>query len=644
MTLFELFWLVRTRTSPAIYHRCARALHTLYAISVLIGSITCANAFAQEASSATGTLNIDVTDTVGTGLGCRVRALNLESALQDSVEVEKGVAEWKLPAGNYRVYVEVYELEVPVLVDSRDVKITAGGQSFLPVNVIEWGGETLTLRDFDYDGDLAIDRVETACGTDPNDAASIPGRPLLEYPSPVLGKEARWYRGELFAHSSLGDGKESVKELIARAEKEKMDFLAIADKNHLKSISDPDYKSDKVVLIPALEWGTDERGYALIYAPRTMPDAPGSVPMAQAECIRVQAQGGVFAIAYPCLPATPWKWGLSYVNAVQVWYRGWNELPPLALPMLPKELQKRDNGRLVYSIAASAAAADYDTIGANAQASTFWDYELVRGLMASAIAGTGTSSSKVPMGKPVTYIYAREKSLAGILEGLRLGRTYVSSSAEGPQLMFRADIGGNGKVEIGMGGIVPLNVESTFQAGAKGAQGMKLQVLLNGYPLFTKVIESDPFVHQFKFTPKESGAFRVRIISPVEDPKAKDQFGRVTVHAMSSPIYAQDITAEAMAYLGYSPDKAWIKVDEKDTDQEADLPEPEQAQTAPINFRNGFGRYQNLGQQMGTSGVRSTQPLPQGEAPPQAEGKKKQKEPKAEEPIVHKPDKKKKRK
>lgn len=587
--------------------------------SLIILSVTISHA---QPGSATGTLNIDVTDTLGNGLPCRVQALNLETTTRESIEVDDGVEEWPIPAGTYRSYVEVYDRGVPVLVDVRDFTLSAGGNAFLPVNLIEWGGETLTLRDFDFDGDLAIDRVEIASGTDTKDASSVPGRPMLEYATPVLGKEERWYRGELFAQSDLGQGKESVGKLIARAEKEGMDFLAIADLGHMKSISDPEYKSNKTVLIPAMQWGTDERGYALIYAPRTLPDAPTTVAAAQAECIRVQAQGGVFAVAHPCLPSAPWKWGLSYVNAMQVWYRGWNELPPLALAMLPEELKKREDGRLVYSIAASAAAADFDTIGGNAQAGMFWDYELVRGLMCSAIAGTGTSSPKVPMGRPLTYVYAREQSLAGILEGLRLGRTYVSSGPDGPQLLFRADIGGDGKVEIGMGGIVPLSVESSFEVGVKGASGKKLQVLLNGYPLFTKVVESDSFVHRFKYTPKENSAFRVRVISPTENPK--EEFGRVEVHAMSSPIYAQDLTREAMMYFGIDPDKAWISAPKQLETEEANLPNPEEAQTLPIDFRSSFGRYRNMGNEGAGAGVTGEHGKQGGEATKETEGKKKE--------------------
>ncbi len=227
------------------HHTC----HTLYlAFSALL---LCLLAEAQG----TGTLNVDVTDSVGNGLRCRVSAIELETGARQSMEIENGVSDWVLPAGTYRAYVEVYERGVPILVEAKDVTLAAEGSAYLLVSLIEWGGESLTLRDFDYDGDLAIDRVELASGTDPNDAASIPGRPMLTHASPVLTGGARWYRGELFAQSDLGTGKESVKKLIARAAKEKMDFLAIADRGHMKSIEDPDYKSDKVVLIPAMQWG-----------------------------------------------------------------------------------------------------------------------------------------------------------------------------------------------------------------------------------------------------------------------------------------------------------------------------------------------------------------------------------------------------
>jgi hypothetical protein len=540
--------------------------------------------------AATGTIQIDVSDVAGAPLPSRVDALHLESGVYHRVEAPAGELAWPVPSGAYRVYVHVYAADVPLLVEVKDLSVTAGQDAFLLVSLLEGTSESMTLRDFDFDGDLAIDRVELDAGTDPQDAASIPGRARLEYPAPSLEKKERWYRGELFARSDLGIGKESVKDLIKRAEKEKLDFLAIADRNHMKSVESEDYESGKVVLIPAMEWGDDARGYALIYGPQTLPDAPSSVPAAQAECIRVQAQGGVFAVAHPAMPSTPWKWGLSYVNAIQVWHGGWRDTPPLGLALLPAEMTKRDSdGLLIHSLAASAASADLDSIGANAQAATFWDYELVRGLMASPIAGSGTSSKKVPMGEPLTYIRAKEKSLPALLEGLRNGHTYVSSGPEGPQFIFHADIGNDDKVDVGMGGIVPLGVDTAFYVGVKYATGMKLQVLENGRPIFTKIIEGDPFVHKFVVKPETLTAYRARVISPAKE--GKQGFGRVDVHAMTSPIYAQDITLAAMEYFNVDTSKAWVVLDDEGWIGEANLPEPEQAETKDIEFKKSFGRY-----------------------------------------------------
>ncbi|MBI1317898.1 MAG: hypothetical protein GC168_02980 [Candidatus Hydrogenedens sp.] len=535
-------------------------------------------------------MQIDITDVAGRALPSRVDALHLDSGSYHRTEVPTGTLGWTVPAGNYRAYVHVYDNGVPVLVEVKDLTIPAGGEAFLLVSLLEGDSENLSLRDFDFDGDLAIDRVEIDAGTDPQLAASIPGRPRIVVESPVLEKKERWYRGELFARSDLGIGKESVKDLIKRAEKDKLDFLAIADRNHMKSLDSEDYVSKKLVLIPAMEWGTDERGYALVYGPQTIPDPPSSVPAAQAECIRVQAQGGVFAISEPCLSASPWKWGLSYVNAIEVWHGDWREPPPLGLALLPEDMKQRDSeGLLIHSLAAAAASADLDSISANAQATLFWDYELVRGLMASPIAGSGSSSKKVPMGRPITYIRAKEQSLAGLLDGLRNGHTYVSSGPDGPQLIFHADIANDNTVDVGMGGIIPLNVETTIYAGVKNANGMKLQILENGRPLISKIIEGDPFVHRFVITPTTLAAYRLRIISPAQD--TKHGFGRIDVHAMSAPIYAQDITQAAMEYFKVSPDKAWVVLDDENWIDEADLPDPDRVQTKDIDFKPSFGRY-----------------------------------------------------
>lgn len=487
-----------------------------------------------------GKLQVDITDILGNDLPGRVELLPPGALKKEGgpkpvvIEAPKGRLSADVPVGEYTAYVYVYFQGVPVLVDAPSVSIKAGASTLLPVSLLEGASGNLSLLDFDKDCDFAIDRVELACKTDPANAASVPGYATLEQDLRVLSDKEGWYRGELHAHSSYGCGKESVKQLIARAENAGLDFLAITDRNTMAACADPDFKSKSLVLIPALEWGSDKRGVALIYAPGTFPAFVDSVPRAQALVDTVQAQGGFFAIAHPCFPTAPWQWGLGFVNGIEVWCRDWNTVPPMSLKPLNKELQARAGGKLVHSIAYAAATGD---LSANGQATVFYDVELIRGLMAAAIGGSGTASPDVPIGRPVTYVYAKDKSLAGILDGMRRGRTYVSAGPDGPRLRFVADVLEDNKVDVSLGGIIPLNTPVKLEAWVEGAKGAEIQILLNGYPLLSKKVESDAFAVRIDHKPTSYSVYRARVTTKA----AQLGFGPVEVLAMTSPIYAKDI-------------------------------------------------------------------------------------------------------
>ncbi len=533
-----------------------------------------------------GMLNATLKTVVDTPLDGRIDLLSLEGGATRSVEVKKGSLSSPVPQGDYRAYVHVYDNGVPVLVQVQDLAVKAGQTAALSLNLLEGASGAVSVRAFDSDGDLAIDRVELESGTDPYNAASVPGRAELPLDKHVLRAEGQWYRGDLHVHSKYGVGTESVSEVISRAEKAGLDFLAICDRNTLASTRDPGFKSDKLALIPAMEWGRDDMGVALVYGPRTTPDPPSTLPTAQAawaaqaECIRVQAQGGIWAIAHPTFPTKPWQWGISYVNAVEVWFRDWRGNPPLALNDLGEDIKVRKDGHLVHSIAAAASAAatagtmDED-MSANAQACLFWDYELKRGLMGCAIAGSGSGGKKVPLAKPVTYICARDLSAPALLEGLRLGRTYISCDLNGPRLAFNADVMKDNTVDVGIGGVVPLNVDISFVAGVQNAIGKKLQVLENGRPIRTVPINADDVAIRFTRHPTIYSSYRIRVIGTA-DPK-KNGFGSIEVYALSSPIYAQDITQEL---LWRNPNldlkKTWVKLQTKEAPVDVDV-----SQSAP---------------------------------------------------------------
>lgn len=505
-----------------------------------------------------GSVEIDVGNVAGQSLNTRIELLSMEDRPTVVLDAPTGKSEAQAPGGKYRAYVYVLQDDVPVLVDVQDVEVSPTRPAYILATLLEGASGKLGVRDFDFDGDLAIDSVELKCGTDREDAGSVPGKAHLPMDNKVIENTMRWYKGDLISFSKHGGGSESVEELIKRAEKAGLDFLAITDRNTLASIYDAGYHSDKLVLIPAMEWGNDEKGYAYIYGPKTPPAPPSTFGAAQAECIRVQAQGGIFAVAHPCLPQSPWLWGLSYVSAINVWYGGWESSPPMRLSQLSEDLKIRDNGRLIYSIAAAAQQADLTKTFANPQASLFWDYEGTRGLIAAAIGGSGSKGPKEPLGRPLTYVKAKTKSLPGILEGMRLGYTYISRDADGPQLFFQGDVLNDNKVDVSIGGIVPTGMETMFHVGVKGANGGKLQVLQDGRPILSKTIENDSFMTRFPMTPNAFSVFRVRVLAASSAATGLEQ---PEVLALSSPIYSQDITRELLQRIpNLDVDKMWVKV------------------------------------------------------------------------------------
>ncbi len=483
-----------------------------------------------------GTVDVTVRNVFGRELPSRVR---LDDAEDNRFyrEAPEGTLSDGFPVGSYTAYIYVYSDEVPILSHVEEVTVEEGANTRIDVELLEGSDGGTPLWAFDQNMNLVLDRVESALGMDREDPSSIPGEPRLEWENQTLSSDAGWYKGELHARSEYGGGRESVSELIARAERRGLDFLAITDRNTMESIEDPGYHSDDVILIPAMEWGTDDQGVALIYGPRTFPHLTNSRPEAQALARLVQVQGGAFVIAHPTFPAAPWQWGLNFANAVQVWLRDWRGVPPLSLEHLHAESRERehgDTGQLLHSVAQAAATGG---LSANGQAAIFYNHELRRGLRAGVIGGSMSGGPHIPLGEPVTHVYAEELSVQGILDGIRMGRTYVSRDPDGPIVRFHADGGQTGQVDVTIGGIIPLGVPTDFEVLVSGARGKKLQVLLDGRPIISKIIEENNWLTRFTQMPEQYARYQVRIV----DVPQEQGFGPLEVLALTSPIYAHDV-------------------------------------------------------------------------------------------------------
>jgi hypothetical protein len=498
-----------------------------------------------------GSVEVSVVSALGEPLPSRVDFIAPGGSLALRLPAEEGKAAGECPSGTYKAYVYVYSYGTPVCVDIQDVEVSPNDSATVSTTLLVGTSGNRLLTDFDQDRDLVLDEVELGAGADPADPVSIPGQEPLSFDDRVLSPEAGWRRGELFAYSNYGQGTESVGELVKRAEQLGLDFLAITDRNTMDACLDSEFHSDKVVLIPAMTWGDAERGVALLYGPRTLPMSAETYGALEGVARLVQAQGGVVAAAHPCFPKEPWQWGVTPLNAVQVWSRTWREIPPITLAALREELQERREGELVYSMARAAGTPE---LSANGQAELFWNNELLRGLKASPIGGSRTGSSKVPMASPVTYVYAPEKSVNGILAGLRQGRTFVSDGLDGPTLSFEADVLQNGRVDVYMGGTIPTGVKTDLSVHVLNAKGYKVEVIENGLPVVAPNVDTDDYRLTFTATPKRYTVYRVRVFSAPD----KIGFGPIEMHALSAPIYAQD-----MIFLNekVTPETAWISIE-----------------------------------------------------------------------------------
>lgn len=545
---------------------CLATLSVLYHISTMSqASLLDACAvltISMGQTDPTGQIHVDLSNVMGRQLPGKVMLRSKTADQAYFLKVSDGTAVADCPPGDYSAYIYVYDRGVPIVVDIRDITVEADGMASIPLTLTEGSGQ-LPLQSFDADLDLVLDRVEEEHGTDRFDPASMPGVTPLPDQNVVLKKSAGWYKGELHAHSSYGKGTETVASLVRRAEKARLDFLAITDLNTMAACQDPGFTSSSVVLIPAMKWGDTKRGYALVYGPRTFPERADTFAHAQAVMRRVQSQGGIFAIAHPCFRDAPWQWGLEYANAIEVWCRDWRSMPPVQLTDLDEDLQTRGEqrlgrdpktalkvpgkyveGKLIYPIAQAAATTH---LAANAKAEIFWDAHLSSGMRVSPIAGSMASASAVTLGKPITYVYANEKSLNGILRGLRQGRTFVSSAPNGPTIDLYANVKLNNRtIFVPMGGMIPIGAEARLVVSVRNGKGKKVQIFADGHPIISKTMNSKKYDRRIDIMPDHFTVFRARVVeqAAISNPATAYEetgLGTLAVLALSSPIYAEPI-------------------------------------------------------------------------------------------------------
>ena len=330
-----------------------------------------------------------------------------------------------------------------------------------------------------------------------------------------------WLKGDLHIHSkhSTDAMDTTVAEAIAKAESLGFDYFVLTDHdNHVEgkisTWSDPDYRSDKMVLLYGAEWttgkghanifGTKPYDYAPIWAAR---DGDGATSIAIAH-----AQGLHFSVNHPAAKDL-WEAGFDLeFDSMEVW------TAPFVLP------------------------------NSNSVAITKWD-ELVGGGRRLSVRGGSDShhqhdleSTLFNIGNPTTWIHARAKTGDAVLEGLKAGHVTVSYAATAERLDFTADVDGDGTYETIVGDNVTSAAGKAIRfkieiAGFRGTSTYNVTVFKNGVSFKNWQLTTPNVTFEDAPLAGERAWYRVEARGPTSDAPILSSVAFGDFIALTNPIY-----------------------------------------------------------------------------------------------------------
>lgn len=263
----------------------------------------------------------------------------------------------------------------------------------------------------------------------------------------TTAEAGEWVAGDLHVHTTYshdsygGPGDDntgpedfytaghSVTSDFAMAASRGLDYLAITDHNDVRSQSDPGFGAGGVIGVPGYE--NSLKGHAqMLGAKEVYPKSDSSLATVTAMTERLRSEGGVFQANHPCDPV----FGYDEIepDTMEIWNLPWVYQPPFP------------------------SAADNDC------ALGMWYERLDRGETVTAVGGSDShwlsTTSLQGAGQPTTWVYVDERSVKGIFEGLRAGRTFISHQPPaygGPKVFLEADADTDGSYESMQGDTVP---------------------------------------------------------------------------------------------------------------------------------------------------------------------------------------------
>jgi hypothetical protein len=318
-----------------------------------------------------------------------------------------------------------------------------------------------------------------------------------------------WLKGELHVHSrhSTESSNNPVGKIIAFSKSVGMDYLCITDHdNHVdgdvahNTWTDPEFKSDSVLLLYGAEW-TTTRGHGNAFSAKPYDHQRLYDVRDQRDVVvgSVKKELGIHLSANH--PSGKDHFGYSYdmVNSIEVWNSA----------VWPK----------------------------NANAIMIWDDMLSSG---RKLTGRGGSDAHhgVPetpdkatknsyqakanyVGTPTTWVFATARTSQAVIDALTNGRVSISSNPYAPRVEFYADLNQDGKMDMMMGDNakstgkpVKFRVQLTGNTVPEG--DYTVSVVKNGNPFGTFKTNGKTAAIEFTDTPATQGRTYYRVV--VEGP------------------------------------------------------------------------------------------------------------------------------
>lgn len=377
----------------------------------------------------------------------------------------------------------------------------------------------------------ALALAAIALAASPADAAPKDGSVI---PPVASMTDGLWMKGDLHLHSrhSKESSNNPESKIIGFAEKTGFDFLAITDHdNHVlgdvahHTWADPEFKSNKVVLLYGAEWTTD-RGHGNVFSARPY-DHQRLYDVRDerdAKILAVKKSLGIHLSANHPIGKDHFGFSYDIVDSIEVWNSAvWEKNRPAVMvwdDMLRsgRKLTGRGGSDAHHGVPDSPELATKNSVQATA------NY----------------------VGTPTTWVFATKRTAQGVVDALTNGRVSVSANPYDPRVELYADLDQDGKMDMMMGDNVkstgkPVTFQVKLVGGGVADATYTINVVKDGQPFGTYQATAANPVVTFKDTPEltKRAYYRVEVEGPQtpypEVPNSMKLSGIMV--ALSNPVF-----------------------------------------------------------------------------------------------------------